>query len=517
MAAVNKIDSNATSLRIAEEATYKVLPGTPDWIPYEPNSYDDFGGSITTVARNPINESRQRKKGVVTDLDASGGFETDVTQTNLQNLLQGFFFADFRPKGEELVNAVDIDAANPDEYQVTLTTGFLVGALIQGQNFTNVANNAVNEVTAIVSDTSVEVADGLLTDEAGPPATAQIVVVGHIGASADIDVDAAGTFPALTSTVLDFTTLGLLPGEWIFIGGDNAASDFVAAANNGFKRIRSIATNRLEFDKSDSTMTTETGTAILLEMYFGRLLKNELGALITRRSYQLERQLGAPDDAQPSQIQATYVTGAVPNEFSLNIPSASKVTSNLSFVGSDEETIDGPTALKTGNRPAIVEADAFNTSSDFSRIRLAVHTAGTEAPTPLFAFAQELTITINNNVSGLKAVGTLGSFEVNVGTFQVGGSITAYFADTAGIDAIRANSDITLDVAMVKGAAGAKTGIILDLPLLSLGDGRPNIEQDQAVTLPLSMDASTAASIHSDLDYTALMMFFDFLPDVADV
>ena len=516
MVAVNKIDGNVTGLRIAEELTYKVLPGTPIWTPFEPNSYADFGGSITTVARTPIQGNRQRRKGTVTDLEASGGFESDLTQPNMQSILQGYFFADLRPKGEEIVTAVDVDTTNPDEYEVALTVGFLVGSLIQGQNFTNAANNAVNEVTVITTDVSVEVADGVLVAEASPPAAAQIVVIGHVADSADIDVDATGTFPALTSTALDFTTLGLIPGEWVFLGGDPATSDFVNAANNGFKRVFSIAATRLEFDKSDLTMITETGTAILLQMFFGRVLKNELGTLIKRRTYQMERQMGAPDDASPTQIQAEYIIGAVPSEFALNIPSANKITTNLSFIGADHETIDGPTALKSGTRPVLVEGDAFNTSSDFSRIRLAVHTGGVEAPTPLFAFAQELTITINNNLSPDKAVSVLGNFEVTTGTFQVGGSITAYFADLAAVDAVRANSDVTLDMAIVKGVTGAKQGIILDLPLLTLGDGRANVELDQSIKLPLSMDALTAVKIDAALDYTALMMFFDHLPNAAD-
>lgn len=512
MAAVSKIDSNITGLRYAEETSFKVLPGTPEWIPLEPNSFSDFGGQITTVARNPINDSRQRKKGVTTDLDATAGFNTDFTQTNIQDLLQGFFYADFRRKGEELVTAVDEDTIEPDEYEVASTTGFQVNDLIEGQNFTNAANNTINVVTVVTTDTSVEVADGVLVAEASPPATAQIVVIGHQAGSADIDVDATGALPAYVSTTLDFTTLGLIPGEWMFVGGDGASEDFVSVANNGFKRIRSITATRLEVDKSDLTMVDETGTGLTIRFFFGRVLKNETGALIKRRTYNLERTLGAPDDAEPAEIQAEYIEGAVPNELTISIPTANKLVMDMTFMAGDSSTIDGPTALKTGNRPDIEEAAAFNTSSDFSRTKMAEVITGNEAPTALFAFAQDISITINNNNTPNKAIGVLGAFDVTAGVFQVGGTITAYFADVSAIAAVRNNVDITLDTIAVKDNAG----FAIDIPLIALGDGRPNVEQDQAITLPLSMDAATAVKIDSNLDHTALMVFFDFLPNAAD-
>ncbi len=76
---------------------------------------------------------------------------------------------------------------------------------------------------------------------------------------------------------------------------------------------------------------------------------------------------------------------------------------------------------------------------------------------------------------------------------------------------------VTLDFACVKGDAGAKTGFVLDLPMITLSDARLDVVQDQAITLPLSMDAATAAIIDSTLDYVCAMMFFDYLPDSADV
>lgn len=512
MAAVNKIDSDVTSLSYAEETSLGVLPGTPDWIQLEPNSYNDFGGEITTLARNPINPSRQRQKGVVTDLDASGGFNHDLTQTNFQDMLQSFFFADLRPKGEEEPTSATVQAGD-DTYEMAATAGFKVGDIILASGFSNAENNGIKNITAVVLDTTIAVSETLVT-EGAPPAGAKVVVVGVTGAAGDIDVDASGTLPTLTSTALDWTTLGLIPGEWIYIGGDLAAEAFTNAVNNGFARIKSITATVLTLDKASGIMVTEASTTETIKIYLGRVLKNEsTSSLIKRRSYNLERQLGAPDDASPAQIQSEYITGAVASELTLQFNTADKVTSDLSFVAIDHETRTGVVGVKSGNRPTLVSEDAFNTSSDFSRLRLSVLDPVDEFPTPLFAFVTEFSVNINNNVSPNKAVSVLGAFDVTAGQFVVSGSLEAYFADVTAVNSVRNNSDVTLDFAMVKGTTGAKTGVLVDVPLIALGDGRANIEQNEPVKLPLTMEAAADRVF----DHTLLMSFFDFLPDAADV
>lgn len=507
MAQVNKIDSNITGLRYAAEQTIGVLPGSPTWYPLEPNSYNDFGGQVATVARNPINPSRQRKKGVVTDLDASGGFNSDLTQTNIRDLLQGFFFANLRTKN----TAVAITGVNGSGvYSMSNTTGIVVGSLVLCSGFTNSVNNGLKVVSAVSADTSITLSGTSAIET--PAATATTTVVGHrVQTAADVKVNVAGGFPTLTSTSLNFTTLGLIPGEFIFIGGDNAANQFATAANNGWKRVKSVAANLITLDKSDQTMVTDTATGKSVDLYFGSVLKNETGTNIVRKTYQLERTLGAPDDAQPTQIQSEYLVGAVPNEFALNIGTADKITCDLSFVATNHEQRDGATGVKSGTRPALVESSAFNTSSDFSRMKMALVSTTNAAPTPLFAFLTDLQINLNNNASPNKAVSVLGAFDVSAGTFTVGGQVTAYFGNISAIQAVRNNSDVTLDAVIAKDNAG----IAIDIPMISLGDGRANIEQDAPITLPLSMDAATGAKYDTNMDHTMMLVFFDYLPTLA--
>lgn len=511
MTAVNKIDSNGTGLRYSLETSIGVANGSAVWYPLEPNEYDDFGGQYKLVARNPINQGRQRKKGVIVDLDSAGGFTSDLLQNGLQDLMQGFFFADFRRKGEESVTVVDIDGGNPDEYEVASTSGFVVGSLIKGSGFTNTANNGVNKVTVVTSNVSVEVATGSLTAEASPPAAAKITVVGFQGDSGDLTITNSGApaLPVLGSTTIDFTTLGLIPGEWIFIGGDSSAYNFATAANNTWARIYSVAAHAITFDKTNTTMVTDTGTGKTIRLWFGRILKNEAtGSLQVRRTFQLERTLGAPDDSNLSQIQSEYVVGAVPNVAEFSFSTADKATVSMGFMGTDHEQRTGATGVKAGTRPSIVAEDAYNTSNDFAVLKM--HILDREAganPSSLFAFLSEFTIQVNNNISANKAVSYLGSFDMTAGQFIVDGSANAYFSNVTAVSAVRNNSDVTIHGIVVKDNAG----IAIDIPLIALGDGRLKVEQDKPIMLNLEMPAAA----DEVFDHTLLIGFYDYLPDAA--
>lgn len=517
MPAVNKIDSNQTGLAYALEAEIGYLPGengnagSPVWYRLDPNSYDDFGGEITTVAPNTINSSRQRRKGQVTDLESAGGFNHNLTFSNLTDLMQGVMFAAIREKGVENPTAIDV-SADPDIFEVDSTTGFLVGSLIHSSGFANSTNNGLFAVTAVVSDTSIGVADGTLVVDASPATGSKITVVGVSATTGDVDVTSAGDFATLTSTTLDFTTLGLVPGQWIFVGGDSAGTRFTTPANNGFKRIRSVTENAIVIDKSESAMVTEANTTSAMRIFFGDVLRNEDGTSIVRRSYQLERTLGVPDTDNPSDVQSEFIRGAIPNEVTINIPSAELMNVDMSFLAIDFLQRDADTGPKQTSVQVFDSTAEFNTSSDVVRLNLASVSPTNEAPTPLFAYATEVTLSINNNMSPNKAVGVLGAFDMSAGNFEVMAEMEVYFTTVSSTQAIRNNANITLDMAFVKDNAG----MIIDLPLLSLGNGRLNVEINEPIKVPITSDAASGEDILSTFNHTMLITYFNYLPDAAE-
>ena len=506
----NKIDSNVTGFRIAEEGSLGELPGSPVWRELEPNSYSDFGGQISTVSRSPITQDRQRRKGTVSDLDASGGFNHDLTQDNLADLLQGLFFADIRDKGRvsELgsVNGTDDKYVKTGAFGDYDTDG---GDLVFARDFAETGNNGL-KVTSSATTDDITVTTSL-TEASSPNAEGFVERVGYEFADQELEVDASsGPLPKLvkdsTSGQKDFTTLGLVPGEFIYIGGDVSNSKFgTNSANNGWKRVHSVTADEIVLDKSQKAMVDEDPSSTSkIRIFFGRVLRNEEDpSLITRRTYQIERTLGKDSNG----TQSEYLVGSVFGQMGVSIPQADKITIDPSFTAIDHEQRDGSQGVKSGDRPDARVTDAFNTSSDFTRLRLAKVSEDNEAPEPLAAFLTELNLTINNNVTANKAIANLGAIDVTAGDFVVNGSTTAYFTTVAAVQSVRNNADVTLDFVLSKFNAG----IALDVPLLTLGDGRANVQKDQPITLPLNVEGAK-----SSFGHTALMCIFDYLPDVAE-
>lgn len=590
----DKIDANIVGFAIAEEASAKVLPTNPRFYTREPNSFDDFGGNYAMTARRPFSPSRQNKKGVITDLDAEGGFNEDVTMGNMQWPLQGFFFADLRKSGESsaygafsetftasaadvvtiaghglvtgdgpfvasttdtlpaglatgtpywvirltdntlslaasyaaalagtVVDITDtgtgthtlarpnaVDTTN-DTFTVQNPAGFLAGSLVLTSGYGVNSNNGLFVIDAVNADT-VETPSNLTT-EALAPATAKIKVVGYQFGNGTVDVAVAAGVARLVraSGAFDFTTLGLVPGQWVFIGGDATANRFTDNAP-GYARIAvdGIAADSLTFDKTTFTASAETGTAKDIRMYFGDMLRNEDDPdLIKTRYYRTQRTLGRDGDG----TQSEYLEGAVPNELTWNSPlpgQDSKVNLDLSYVAMSNTRrtgAQGPLSSQAGaTLVAALGEDAINTAKNVFRLRMNIINPLTLNPSPLFARVTEFTVSINNNVSPAKAQGVLGAFDMNVGRFDVSGELTAYFSTVDAIGAIEDNADVTFDAIYSRD----NRAIVLDLPLIALGGGRLEVEQDAAIMVPLE---STAAE--SPFGFTAAMHWFPYVPN----
>lgn len=510
MTAVGMLLSNITGLRVAKEQSLKVLPGGPIWNPQDPNSYSNFGGEIKTMERDPIRDDRQTAKGVTVSLSAAGEYTMDFTYASMQYVLPSFMYANFRPyvdfggTGQVLsVTASTFTAASGLDSFAALDLVFAAG-------FNKIlGNNGLHQVTTAVAAT-LTVAETMVAET--PPAGATIVKVGKQYAIGVLDVVTTGALPVVLGVAGNFT--GVLPGEWIYFGdGTNALFSFTNAANNGWKRVRAVAADgsSVTIDKSRLAMVAEANTTSTMRVYFGRRLKNETGTNIVRTTLQFERTLGAADDASPTQVQSEYILGAIGNQLDFEYKPADKLTCTLAFVACDVEQRTGTTGVKAGGRPLLPSLPAYNTSSSVKRIRLASVSSTNVAPTPLAGECLNLKMSINNGIKGIDVVGTLGHFELVAGDFKVTADGEFLFLTVAAQDSVRQNADVTLDILQVQG----NTAFTMDMPLLTLGDGRAKVTKDDPISIPLNVSANSGEEFDPNLDHTLFMSFFDYVPTVA--
>lgn len=488
--------TNNFSLRAALESSLNTLPGSPSWVILEPNSIGKYGASIKTVARDPISQDRQRRKGTVVDLDSGVEYEEDLTISSFSNFIEGFCFA--QATNAEMVIPVSAVDGSADSYTVAALTSTQAGklqwesggysTLVYARGFANSANNGLKVLDAdpASTDTAIGVTDTGLVDET-VSGYATLELAGVRAKAGDLAITVSSGVATLTNgnnavtSALDFTSLGLSVGQFIHVGGLASGQQF--SAGYGYGRITSISATEIVLDKLYGTLATDDGSADTVDLLFGRFVKNvaSTDASYVERSYHFE---GAFVDLEAVGTDAySYAKGNFCNEFTLSLELTDKATIGWNFVGTDTE--DPTTSRKTNAASAAMPlmTEAFGTSSDIVRLRM-TDTDETGLTTDFKKFA----INVKNSVTADKVIATLGGKYMNAGNLEIMLDAEVLFTNPDLLTRMRANTTVTLDLIM-ENNDGA---IAFDFPSMTIGDGKLSFPVNESVQI------ATKCEIHRD-------------------
>lgn len=491
---MGRVLTNNVQLAYTVESTLGVLPGSPTWKGLEPNAVKKYGAAITHTAREPISNIRQRRKGTVTDLDSTVEVDMDLTMEHFIDFVEGFCFSAFKGTAPFVPTAVT--NASPSTYTVPSGGALAAGTLLYARGFANAANNGFHVVGASSSGTTIKVAESLVT-ESSPPTNVQLEVCGVRGTAGDLKIDSSGN---LTSTTLDFTTLGLFVGQAIWIGGDLAANSFFGTTNRGYARINAIAATKLTLSKRGGTYTTDDGTstgsggtARLIDIFFGRFVRNVAANSgdYLEKSFQFE--LTYPNLQPVSGDMYEYAKGNFCNSMTFELPLTSKAVTTCNFVGTDTPSPTTTRATNASSALSVLKATAFNTSADVARLRI-TNTDESGLSTDF----KSLKLTINNQASGEKVVSQLGSKYINVGIMDVDIEADLLFTNSAVADAVRTNLTVTMDWS-VRNQDGA---ILIDIPAMTFNTGDRDFPVNQTVQIKTTASAFKDDTLGTSLGIT---------------
>lgn len=470
------VKTNNITLQVAIEASLGVLPGSPTWALLEPNTINSFGATINKVSRNPISKLRQRRKGTTTDVESGVEFEADLTGEHFITFAEGFVFASFSSVTELRAGASfstlaadnDPPPAGTDAGYThsALSSALAANTLVYARGFTTSGNNGLKLVLTGSTTTSTLISTALVDETPAQTTNARVSVCGRRTAVGDIDITVSGTTGTLTSTTLDFTTLGLTVGQLIHIGGLTSTNRF-ASGRFGAARVTSIAANALGLDKirttpSATALTTEANTTIALDILFGRFLRNVDvdNASYLERSYAFE--MAYPDLDGIGTDGYEYAMGNYGDTMSIALQGQDKALVTFGFVGMDTDVATTSRASGASTPLNPVQTVAFNTSTDLARLGL-VNSTGDSLSTCF----KSMTLTLANGVTREMCLGSIGALGLNTGNFLVDLEAQLTFDNTEITAALRNNETVTIDF-VLKNGDGA---IGFDLPAMTLGGG----------------------------------------------
>ncbi|MEE8551508.1 MAG: phage tail tube protein [Gemmatimonadota bacterium] len=484
-------DTNRVAIRAVKEGSFGVVPLTPDLRQLCITGAPNLAFTPETVVSEKIRDDRQIDDLALVGGEAAGDINSELAFRVHDILLEGAFFSTFQQRYVRENDATATEVTNVDgtaeEFDVTDEgTAPVVDDIVRAEGFTNAANNGFHIVTGAPTNTTVPVTSNLVDET--PPSGAQLHVVGRRGAAGDID--ATATPNTLTSVILDFTTLGLEPGDWIKLAGFTGNP-----ANDDFVRIATIATNLIVLDLVPTGWAADT-PAGAVDIFLGERLKN--GVLF--QSYTLETEY---QDHTPVTFQ--YFRGMVIDGAVITAAPQAIVTTSFTFSGRDslysdatdpttEFAVDGAGKVAGATNIPLPPLQVLNSSSNVGRI------ARGGVPITGKNFVLEASFEIANNLRQLNAVGFLGAVDIGVGEFSVTGSLNTYFDDKSLAEDVVNNTETSFDVRFEDNDSHV---VVIDAPRIKFSEGAPEIPGKNAdVTIPLAYQAIREPTLNYTLKYT---------------
>lgn len=499
------MDSNRTAFRVAKEPSFGVAPANPVYKEVRRTS-DALSFTPANEVSNEIDSTRQVNDLINTGRDAGGDMGYELSIENLDVCLEGLFCNAWN-RTPEVVNgarweygatatritstsaiAINFNAGTVLAGSQINATGaaFVTGHLIRqtGMGAGN-GNYRVSGSTA----TSITIAGGGV--DAAPGVNARVKVIGLEGASGDIATVTVGG-AALTSTVLNFTTLGLMVGQWVKISAEGGAFSFNTAAVNGYARISAIAAARLSFDITQGIFAADTGAGKTIRVYFGDTIRNG----ITQYTYRIEKQY---------ELQAgtrfSYGSGQQPSSLSLTAETRGIVTGTISWMGSD---LTIPVAARDAG--SVTEPISINSVLDASSSVPMIMEAGAAMGAP--NYVSGFGFTMDNGLRARNGIGSAGAIGMGLGRLNMTGTLSTYFGDESFLAKLRNNTASGATIAF-RDAANL-TGEIWDIPRLKYTTGFPEVSGiDVDLMTPLGFQA--LRDLANARDYTVMLSRFDYL------
>lgn len=465
-------DANRTAIRVSKETSYKTPFATPI---FQPIRITSVGLAYTpeTVTSNEIDPSRQINDQPLVGFTSGGDIPTELSIGNGDILMDGLFMNPWI-RSPEILNgqswkygggsaaATRISAITTTAITVVANSvlagssnSAAVTSIVAGHlmYLSGLGSGVADQILKATASTTTSITVAGATAVASPPATTRLKVVGFEGAAGDITATTVGG-KALLSTTLNFTTLGLSVGQWIYLGTGTFGFD----PFNGFCRVKAIAANRLDLDITPAAFATDAGTGKTVRAYFTDFIKN---GVVQGLSYYIEEEFGIT-----AGTRYMYHRGQEVNSRVISAETKSIITDTWNFMGADA------TALSASRQAgALTAAIPTGTVLNSSTAVPLMYENGIPVQSP--NFVNSFSLSIENNKRARDAIAVLGAASIGTGRINVTGTLSTYFGDETLYNKVINNTISSITFGLADPAA--MRAEVYDIPKVKYASGNPDV------------------------------------------